>query len=205
MYHGERFNSVTHLVGASLALAGAAALIVLASLHGDAKRIVSVSIYGASLLSLYTVSTLYHSLRGRAKRVFRQLDHTAIYILIAGTYTPLTLVVHGGRLGWWLFGAVWVLAAIGMVQEFRKVQGERVLSVVLYVAMGWLGVVAFGPLFRVIGTGGLAGLLAGGLFYTAGIGFYAFDRRLPVFHGIWHLFVLAGSVAHYIVVLAYAT
>ena len=205
MYHGERFNSVTHLVGASLALAGAAALIVLASLHGDAKRIVSVSIYGASLLSLYTVSTLYHSLRGRAKRVFRQLDHTAIYILIAGTYTPLTLVVLGGRLGWWLFGAVWVLAAIGMVQEFRKVQGERVLSVVLYVAMGWLGVVAFGPLFRVIGTGGLAGLLAGGLFYTAGIGFYAFDRRLPVFHGIWHLFVLAGSVAHYIVVLAYAT
>ena len=205
MYHGERFNSVTHLVGASLALAGAAALIVLASLHGDAKRIVSVSIYGASLLSLYTVSTLYHSLRGRAKRVFRQLDHTAIYILIAGTYTPLTLVVLGGRLGWWLFGAVWVLAAIGMVQEFRKVQGERVLSVVLYVAMGWLGVVAFGPLFRVIGTGGLAGLLAGGLFYTAGIGFYAFDRRLPVFHGIWHLFVLAGSVAHYIVVFAYAT
>jgi hemolysin III len=205
MYHGERFNSVTHLVGASLALAGAAALIVLASLHGDAKRIVSVSIYGASLLSLYTVSTLYHSLRGRAKRVFRQLDHTAIYILIAGTYTPLTLVVLGGRLGWWLFGAVWALAAIGMVQEFRKVQGERVLSVVLYVAMGWLGVVAFGPLFRVIGTGGLAGLLAGGLFYTAGIGFYAFDRRLPVFHGIWHLFVLAGSVAHYIVVLAYAT
>ena len=205
MYHGERFNSVTHLVGASLALAGAAALIVLASLHGDAKRIVSVSIYGASLLSLYTVSTLYHSFRGRAKRVFRQLDHTAIYILIAGTYTPLTLVVLGGRLGWWLFGAVWVLAAIGMVQEFRKVQGERVLSVVLYVAMGWLGVVAFGPLFRVIGTGGLAGLLAGGLFYTAGIGFYAFDRRLPVFHGIWHLFVLAGSVAHYIVVFAYAT
>jgi len=205
MYHGERFNSVTHLVGASLALAGAAALIVLASLHGDAIRIVSVSIYGASLLSLYTVSTLYHSLRGRAKRVFRQLDHTAIYILIAGTYTPLTLVVLGGRLGWWLFGAVWALAAIGMVQEFRKVQGERVLSVVLYVAMGWLGVVAFGPLFRVIGTGGLAGLLAGGLFYTAGIGFYAFDRRLPVFHGIWHLFVLAGSVAHYIVVFAYAT
>jgi hemolysin III len=205
MYHGERFNSVTHLVGASLALAGAAALIVLASLHGDARRIVSVSIYGASLLSLYTVSTLYHSLRGRAKRVFRQLDHTAIYVLIAGTYTPFTLVMLGGRLGWWLFAAVWALAAIGMVQEFRKVQGERVLSIVLYVAMGWLGVFAFVPLVRAIGAWGFAGLLAGGLFYTAGIGFYAFDKRIPAFHGVWHLFVLAGSVAHFVVILAYAT
>jgi hemolysin III len=205
MYHGERFNSITHLVGASLALAGAAVLIVFASLHGDALRIVSVSIYGASLFALYTFSTLYHSLRGRAKRVFRHLDHTAIYLLIAGTYTPLTLVVLRGRFGWWLFGAIWALAAIGAMQEFRKVKGERVLSVFLYVAMGWLGVFALGPLARAIGPTGLAWLFGGGVLYTAGIAFYAFDRRLPLFHGIWHLFVLAGSLAHYVVVLRYAT
>jgi hemolysin III len=205
MYHGERFNSITHLVGAVLALAGAVVLIVLASLHGDARKIVSVSIYGVSLLTLYTVSTLYHSVKGRAKGILRHLDHTAIYLLIAGSYTPFTLVVLGGRLGWWLFAAVWAMAAVGVVQEFREVKGERVLSVVLYVAMGWLAVVALGPLARALGTVGLAWMLGGGVFYTAGIAFYALDRRLPVFHGIWHLFVLAGSVSHYIVILSYAT
>jgi hemolysin III len=205
MYHGERFNSITHLVGAGLALAGAVALIVLASLHGDARKVVSVGIYGASLLALYTSSTLYHSLKGRTKRVFQHLDHTAIYLLIAGTYTPLTLVVLRGRLGWWLFGAVWALAAVGAVQEFRNVKGERVLSLLLYVAMGWLGVIALGPLSRVIGSSGLAWLIGGGILYTGGIAFYLFDRRLPVFHGIWHLFVLAGSLAHYVVVFEYAT
>ena len=205
MYPGERFNSISHLIGACLALIGAVVLIVLASLHGDARRIVSLSIYGASLLALYTFSTLYHSLKGRAKRVFQHLDHTAIYLLIAGSYTPLTLVVLRGRLGWALFAAVWALAAVGVVQDFRKVKGERVLSVVIYVTMGWLAVVALGPLARALGTAGLVGLLSGGVFYTAGIIFYALDRRRPVFHGIWHLFVLAGSVAHYVVVLAYAT
>jgi hemolysin III len=205
MYPGERFNSISHLVGACLALVGTVVLIVLASLHGDARKIVSLSIYGVSLLALYTFSTLYHSLKGRAKRVFRHLDHTAIYLLIAGSYTPLTLVVLGGRLGWALFAAVWALAVIGVVQEFRKVKGERILSVVIYLTMGWLAVVALGPLARALGTAGFAGLISGGVFYTAGIAFYALDRRLPVFHGIWHLFVLAGSIAHYLVVLAYAT
>jgi len=205
MYPGERFNSISHLVGACLALVGSVVLIVLASLHGDARKIVSLSIYSVSLLALYTFSTLYHSLKGRAKRVFRHLDHTAIYLLIAGSYTPLTLVVLGGRLGWALFAAVWALAVIGIVQEFRKVKGERILSVVIYVTMGWLAVVALGPLARALGTAGFAGLISGGVFYTAGIAFYALDRRLPVFHGIWHLFVLAGSIAHYLVVLAYAT
>ncbi len=205
MYPGERFNSISHLVGACLALVGAVALIVLASLRGDATKIVSLSIYGVSLLALYTFSTLYHSLKGRAKRVFRHLDHTAIYLLIAGSYTPLTLVVLRGRLGWALFVAVWSLAVIGAVQEFRKVKGERVLSVVIYLTMGWLAVVALGPLARALGPAGFAGLIAGGLFYTSGIIFYALDRRLPVFHGVWHLFVLAGSIAHYLVVLIYAT
>jgi hemolysin III len=205
MYPGERFNSISHLIGACLALVGAVVLVALASLRGDATKIVSLSIYGVSLLALYTVSTLYHSLKGRAKRVFRRLDHTAIYLLIAGSYTPLTLVVLRGRLGWALFAAVWALAIIGAVQEFRKVKGERVLSVVIYVTMGWLAVVALGPLACALGPAGFAGLIAGGLFYTSGIVFYALDRRLPVFHGVWHLFVLAGSIAHYLVVLTFAT
>lgn len=203
MYYGERFNAITHLVGAVLALIGLVALVIVSSLHGDARRIASVSIYGTSLLVLYTSSTLYHSMRGRAKQVFRHLDHTAIYLLIAGTYTPLTLVTLGGRLGWRLFGAVWALAAVGALQEFRKVKGERILSVVIYVVMGWLAVVALGPLVAAIGIGGFAWLAAGGLFYTAGIVFYALDSKLPVFHGVWHLFVLAGSLAHFIVILVY--
>jgi hemolysin III len=205
MYHGERFNSITHLIGAALALAGAVVLIVLASLHGDARKIVSVSIYGGSLLALYTASTLYHSVKGRAKEIFRHLDHTAIYLLIAGSYTPFTLVVLRGRLGWGLFSAVWTLAAVGVLQEFRKVKGERILSVVIYVTMGWLAVVALGPLARGIGMGGLAWLMAGGVFYTGGIVFYALDRRMPVFHGIWHLCVLAGSLSHYILIFSVAT
>ncbi|HEX7486442.1 MAG TPA: hemolysin III family protein [Vicinamibacterales bacterium] len=204
MHHGERFNSITHLVGAMLALVGLVVLVVVARLHGGVGRIVSVSIYGASLLMLYTFSTLYHSLTGTAKRVFQHLDHTAIYLLIAGTYTPLTLVVLGGRTGWSLFAAVWTLAVVGALQEFRRVKGERVLSVVIYLAMGWMAVFALGPLVKAIGPAGLAWIVGGGVCYTAGVGFYAFDRRLPVFHGVWHLFVLAGSLAHYVVVLAYA-
>jgi hemolysin III len=203
MYRGERFNSITHLVGACLALVGLVVLVVVASRHGGARRILSVSIYGASLLALYTFSTLYHSLRGRAKRVFQHLDHTAIYLLIAGSYTPLTLVALRGRLGSALFAAVWALAVVGALQEFRRVKGERILSMVIYVAMGWLAVVALGPLAEAIGSVGVAWLVVGGVCYTAGIGFYLFDRRLPVFHGIWHLFVLAGSLAHYVVVLVW--
>jgi hemolysin III len=203
MYHGERFNSITHLVGAALALVGLIALVVEAALHGGAAKIVSVSVYGGSLLVLYTCSTLYHSVRGAAKRFFRRLDHTAIYLLIAGTYTPIALVALRGSTGWWLFAVVWALAFVGILQEFRHVKGERVLSVVIYLAMGWVGVVAFKPLAQAIGPGGLAWLIAGGVCYTGGIAFYAFDRRVPVFHGIWHLFVLAGSAAHFIVIAGY--
>jgi hemolysin III len=201
MYKGERFNSITHLVGAGLALVGLVVLVVRASLHGGAARIVSVSIYGATLLALYSFSTLYHSLRGTPKRVFRHLDHTAIYLLIAGTYTPVTLVVLRGRLGWGLFDAVWALAVVGVLQEFRHVRGERILSIAIYLAMGWIGITALRPLVAGLGAPGLAWLVSGGVCYTAGIAFYAFDTRLPVLHGIWHLFVLGGSIAHYVVVL----
>jgi hemolysin III len=203
MQHGERFNAITHLVGTILALAGLVVLIVVSSGHRDPWRLVSVTIYGVSLVVLYASSTIYHSVSGPAKRVFQHLDHTAIYLLIAGSYTPFTLVSLRGRLGWWMFGAVWALAGIGALQEFRHVKGERILSVVIYVVMGWLAVLALGPLMTALGPAGLTWLLAGGLCYTAGIVFYAFDGRLPVFHGVWHLFVLAGSVAHYVAILGY--
>jgi hemolysin III len=203
MYHGERFNSITHLVGAVLALVGLVVLVVDAALHGGTIKIVSVSVYGTSLLILYTCSTLYHSLKGAAKRLFQHLDHTAIYLLIAGTYTPCTLVALRGRLGWSLFGIVWGLAIVGILQEFRKVKGERILSLVIYIAMGWVGILAFRPLAQAIGPAGLGWLVAGGLCYTGGIVFYVFDRRVPVFHGIWHLFVLAGSAAHFVVIAGY--
>lgn len=203
MYRGERFNSISHLVGAVLALAGLVVLVVLASLHGGVTRVASVAVYGTSLLLLYTVSTLYHSLKGRAKVVFQRLDHTAIYLLIAGTYTPFALLVIKGALGWWMFGAVWGLAVVGMLQEFRPVKGERVLSLVIYLAMGWLAMLALRPLFTGLGPAGFAWLLAGGLCYTGGIGFYIFDRKLPVLHGVWHLFVLAGSISHFVAVVAF--
>ncbi|RPJ69587.1 MAG: hemolysin III family protein [Acidobacteria bacterium] len=203
MYPGERFNSITHLVGACLAFAGLVVLVVWAALYGDARRVVSFSIYGGTLLLLYTFSTLYHSFRGTAKRIFRYFDHGAIYLLIAGTYTPFALVGIRGRLGWSILTVVWSLAVAGILLEFRQRKGRRILAVVIYVTMGWLGVVAIRPLEAALGPAGLAWLLAGGVFYTTGIAFYATDKRLPIGHGIWHLFVLAGSVAHYLAILLY--
>ena len=203
MYYGEKFNAVTHLVGAVLSLAGAIVLVVLAALLGDPWKAVSVTIYGLTLLLLYTFSTLYHSLRGRAKNVLRELDHQSIYLLIAGSYTPFCLVTLRGPWGWSLFGIVWGLAVLGSLQEFRPRNAARVLSVVIYVLMGWVVLVALFPLWRALGPAGFAWLAAGGLFYTIGIVFYALDSRLTHAHGIWHLFVLAGSIAHYVAILHY--
>ncbi len=203
MYHGERFNSITHLVGAALALAGLVVLVVFAALQGDIWKIVSFSIYGTSLFLLYTLSTLYHSLRGRAKQIFMKLDHVAIYLLIAGTYTPLTLVTLRGAWGWTLFGIVWGLAIVGIVVDVLHRQGSRRIQILIYLLMGWLIVVALYPLVQIMPTGGLVLLLLGGLFYTGGIVFYAFDERIKHAHGIWHLFVLAGSISHYLIMLLY--
>ena len=145
MYHGERFNGISHLVGAALALAGLVVLVVLASLQGDPWKIVSFSIYGASLFLLYTMSTLYHSLRGRAKQVFMKLDHVAIYLLIAGSYTPFTLVTLRGAWGWTLFVIIWGLAIVGIVVDSRHQEGSRALQMVIYLLMGWLILVAMYP------------------------------------------------------------
>lgn len=203
MIHGERFNGYTHLGGALLAAAGAAFLVVLASLKGDPWRITAFAVYGATLVALYAASTLYHSTRGRAKAVLRKVDHSAIYLLIAGTYTPFTLVTLNGAWGWTLFGLVWGLAAIGIVQELLLARGARVPSLVLYLVMGWLALVAVVPLRDSLGWAGLAWMAAGGLVYTAGIAFYAYDEKVRHFHGIWHLFVLAGSAVHYAAIVRF--
>ncbi len=203
VYYGERFNGITHLMGAVVAVAGATVLVMLAARLGDPWKIVSFSVYGAMLFALYTLSTLYHSTRGKLKRVFQKLDHCSIYLLIAGTYTPFTLVTLRGAWGWSLFGVIWGLAALGIAQEAWLGKGARVLSVVIYVLMGWLSVIAVKPLIVALTPAGFAWLAAGGLFYTGGIVFYALDEKLRHGHGIWHLFVLAGSASHYLAILLY--
>ena len=203
MYHGERFNAWTHLVGAALACLGAIWLLVLAALDGSPVKIVSVAIYGLSLILLYSISTLYHSLRGRAKVVMRKLDHLSIYLLIAGSYTPFCLVTLAGTWGWTLFGIVWGLAVIGMLQEIKPRSEARVLSLVIYAVMGWIVLVAVKPLIAALGREGFIWLAAGGVFYTVGIIFFAFDSRFRHWHGIWHLFVIAGSLLHFVAVFFY--
>ena len=199
----EIFNTVTHIVGAALALAGLVVLVVAASLRGDAWRIVSFSVYGATLLLLYSSSALYHGVSGRAKKFLRVVDHQAIYLLIAGTYTPFTLVTLRGAWGWSLFGVVWGLAAVGIALDTLHKKGSRLPQLIIYILMGWLITIALGPLLRALPFWGVAWLLIGGLFYTSGVAFYVMDKRFRYFHGIWHLFVLAGSLCHYFAVLFY--
>jgi hemolysin III len=186
-----------------LALGGAILLVVWASLLGDPWKIVSFSIYGTTLVALFIASTLYHSIRGRAKALLRRIDHSAIYLLIAGTYTPFELVTLRGGWGWPLFGTTWALTAFGIVQE-QWVQGaqrfrssHRPLSLAVYLLTGWLAVAVANPLFAALGWTGMGWLVAGGLFYTGGIVFYLNDERWRHAHGIWHLFVLAGSASHW--------
>ena len=203
MQRGERFNSISHLTGAGLSLIGGTVLIVIAALRGDARTIVSVSIYSVTLLLLYTFSTLYHSLHGTSKRVFRKLDHLSIYLLIAGSYTPFTLVVLGGAWGWSLFGSIWGLALFGLILDMFPTKGRRIFPVILYILMGWLIVTATRPLSANLPPMGLRLLIGGGLSYTGGVLFYALGQRVRHFHGIWHLFVLAGSICHYFCILLY--
>ncbi len=203
MYPGERFNSISHLIGAVAALAGLVVVVVVAAQQGDPWKIVSFSIYGTTLFFLYAASTLYHSLRGQAKRFFRKLDHYSIYFLIAGTYTPFTLVTLRGAWGWTIFGVIWGLVVVGIVVEALPQQGNRVLSLAVYILMGWLVLVALKPLLEALPWAGFVWLLMGGLFYTGGVVFYLFDEKIRHFHGIWHLFVLAGSLSHYVTILFY--
>jgi hemolysin III len=203
MYHGERFNAWTHLVGAVLAGVGAISLLVLACWDGEPLKIGSVAIYGGTLVLLYVISTVYHSVRGRAKAILRKLDHLSIYLLIAGSYTPFCLVSLRGPWGWALFGVVWGMALVGMLQEIKPRSEARVLSLVIYALMGWLALVAVGPLATALGRAGFTWLVAGGVCYTVGIVFFVNDERFRHWHGIWHLFVLSGSTLHFVAVLLY--
>lgn len=203
MYRGERFNSISHLVGAVFSLAALVLLVVSTSRQGDPWKIVSCTIYGASLFLLYTSSTLYHSFQGRSKMLFRTFDHLSIYLLIAGTYTPLTLVTLRGGWGWSLFGVVWGLALVGIGLESFSNERKSLLTMVIYVLMGWLILIALKPLIELLPTMGFIWLVLGGIFYTVGIAFYVFDGRVRHFHGVWHLFVLAGSLSHFFAMFFY--
>lgn len=204
MEHGEKFNTYSHLAGALLALAGAVVLVVLGALSGDVWKIVSFSIYGATLVMLYSFSTLYHNAaHGTVKLILQKLDHNAIYLLIAGSYTPFTLVSLRGPWGWSLSAVVWGLALLGISQEIWLKKKTRLVSLVIYILMGWVALIAVVPLVAALSWSGFAWLAAGGLAYTIGIIFFVYDDRFVHWHGIWHLFVLAGSSLHYCAILLY--
>jgi hemolysin III len=199
----EIAHAATHGAGLLLSVAGLVVLVVVATVRGNTWHIVSVAIYGSTLVLLYAASTFYHALPGsRTKAVFRALDHAAIFLLIAGTYTPFTLVNLRGGWGWGLFGTVWGLAILGVVLETAARHRVRILSHVLYIGLGWLVAIAIKPLLDAVATGGLVLLVAGGLAYTGGVVFYAW-RKLPFNHAIWHVFVLAGSLCHFFAVLLF--
>ena len=203
MNHGEKLNTFTHLFGAVIALAGLVVLVVFASLKGDVWRIVSFSIYGTSLFLLYLFSTLYHGTKGSVKAVFKKLDHIGIYLLIAGSYTPFVLVSLNGAWGWSLFGVIWGLAVIGVLLDCFLSDKRRLIQLFIYILMGWIALIAINPLIDSLTMAGFLWLLGGGLFYSFGIIFYIMDLKKYHFHGIWHLFVLAGSTTHYFTIMYY--
>ncbi|MBC8400486.1 MAG: hemolysin III family protein [Candidatus Marinimicrobia bacterium] len=193
----EIANSITHGIGAALSIAALVLLVVFAALQGDAWRVVGFSIFGSSLFILYLTSTLYHSFTNpRVKRIFRVLDHSMVFILIAGSYTPITLTVLRGPWGWTLFGLIWGLAIFGIVMKIAFFDRFNALSVVLYILMGWLVVIALKPLLLAAPLGLMIWMGIGGLSYTLGVIFYAWER-LPFNHAVWHLFVLGGSISHF--------
>jgi hemolysin III len=202
-FHEEIANSVTHGFGLALSVIGLIVLIVLACLYGSALHLVSCSIYGATLVMLYTASTLYHSFRSpRIKHIFKIIDHCSIYLLIAGTYTPFTLVMLRGGWGWSLFGIVWMLSFVGIIFKLFFVNKFQIISTIVYVLMGWIVVVAIKPMVAMIPLGCILWLVAGGLFYTTGVIFFAW-HKIPFNHAIWHVFVVAGSVCHFLAVIFY--
>ena len=197
----EIFNSVSHGLGGGLSIAGLVVLVVFAVIYSDAWGVVSSAIYGASLVILYTMSTLYHAITNRkAKGFFRIMDHNTIFLLIAGTYTPLTLVPLRGAFGWVLFGVIWAAAVLGIVLNSIDLEKFRKPSVVCYVLMGWAVVFAVKPMLRTVNKMSLLFLLIGGLFYTFGVIFYVMKKK-RYFHSIWHLFTIGGSVFHWFAIL----
>jgi len=199
----EIANSITHGVGVLLGVAGLVLLVTLAAIYGDAWHVVSFSIYGVTLVITFLASTLYHAIQQpRAKHVFNVLDHASIYLLIAGTYTPILLISMRGPWGWTMFGVIWGSAFIGVVFKSLFINRFRMLSVAMYVLMGWTCLIAFRPMLRSLGAPGVFWIAIGGLFYTVGVIFYLW-KRLPYGHALWHLFVLAGSASHFFAIIRY--
>lgn len=199
----EIAHTATHGAGILLSIAGLAVLAAFSTLNGDAWHITSTSIYGATLILLYTASSLYHSVpHPKAKQILQRIDHAAIFLLIAGTYTPFTLVNLRGPWGWTLFGLVWGIAMVGSILELACRKRYQRLSLILYLGLGWLILIAIKPMLTSVKPGGLILLLAGGLSYSIGVIFYVW-KRLAYHHAIWHLFVLAGSALHFFAVLFY--
>ncbi|WP_415933090.1 PAQR family membrane homeostasis protein TrhA [Ruminococcus champanellensis] len=197
----ELFNAITHGIGALLSVAGCVVLLVRCHQLGDSVAAVSSAIYGATLIILYTMSTLYHAIANeKAKAVFRVFDHVTIYLLIAGTYTPYTLACLGGALGWTLFGIVWTAAIVGIVFSSISLRRFQKLSLICYIAMGWVILIAIKPLWQVIGTLPMVFLVIGGVLYTGGVLFYQM-KESRYMHSIWHLFVIAGSIFQYFSIL----
>lgn len=199
----ELFNSITHGIGALLSIAALVVLVAFASIKGDVWKIVSFSIYGATMFFLYLFSTLYHSICvEKAKRVLRVFDHASIFLLIAGSYTPIALVAMRGTWGWSIFAVIWSLALVGIVLNIISIEKTKIITTVLYVLMGWLIIVAVKPMLQMVPPGLFVWLLIGGIIYTLGVIFYL-CKKIPFNHGIWHLFVLGGSLAHYFGFLFY--
>ena len=197
----EHFNSITHLLGTIAALIG---LILLIRQQTDPWKLLSFSIFGGTMVLLYGVSTLYHAMSGRTKKILRKLDHLAIYILIAGTYAPFTLVTLRNDWGWPVFAIVWVLAIIGIIIDLLpNDHGRRTIPIVIYLLMGWMALFLAKPLLENLPLTGFIWLLCGGVSYTFGLIFYGLDERVRFFHAIWHLFVLAGSFFHFLTVYQY--
>ncbi len=198
-YREEVANVATHSVGVLLSIAALSLMVVYAAAHRETPHIVGASVFGGAMVALYGASTLYHTFQ---QRIFRILDHVSIYLLIAGTYTPFTLVVLPGGWGWSIFGVIWGLALAGIVFKVLCIEKLEVLCVAVYLGMGWLGIIAIKPMLEALPGTGLLWLAAGGLSYTFGVIFYAWNR-LPYNHAIWHLFVMAGTACHFVTVYWY--
>ena len=202
----EIANAISHGLGFLLAIASLPVLVVMAARHGTAVNIVAVSVFSVTMMTLYLVSALYHAVpEGRIKAFLNRVDHAAIYLFIAGSYTPFALGVLHGATGWTLFGAVWAMAAVGIAVKLMNLLKHPLWSTGLYVAMGWFALLAAGPLIHTMPTAGLLWLFAGGLAYTAGAVVFIFDSRAPYLHFAWHLFVLAGTTCHFFAALWYST
>ncbi|MBO5930253.1 MAG: hemolysin III family protein [Clostridia bacterium] len=205
----EIFNMVSHIVGGAVGIVALALCVIFAALHHNVYGVVGSAIYGATMIILYTMSSIYHGLAPHlmAKKVFQVIDHCSIFLLIAGTYTPIALSAlraYSAALGWWIFGIIWGCATLGIVLNAIDIKQYRAFSMICYLAMGWCIVFAAKPTYLMLGPGGIALLVAGGLMYTIGAVFYGFGKKKRYIHSVFHLFVVAGSVLHFLSVLLYA-